>query len=89
MTPRNLESMTATIHFENKDAAMLDEFGVSVLGVDIIAPGPRLLTYPEAVDIVDRMKRAMPGIPKRLMPRFRATMNGIRTAFGPEFWELH
>ena len=84
MFERELEEMTATVFFEHKDVAILDQFGVSKFQY-----GSRTMDYTEASALVEKMKHLMVGIPKRLLPRYRACMNSIRFAFGPEFCEKH
>ena len=84
MFEKTLQEMSCCKHFDKKEVAVLDQFGIAKF-----AEGSRALTYVEAADLVEKMKCALPGVPKYLIPRFRACMNGLRNAFGPEFWELH
>lgn len=84
MFEQELEEMKALKFFEKKDAAILDQFGIAK-----VSPGFTELTYEQAADIVERMKRAAPGVPKYLVPKFRSCMNSIRFAFGPEFCDKH
>ena len=84
MFEQSLEEMKACKFFESKDVAVLDQFGIAKMSA-----GFTDLSYKQAADLVERMKRAMPGVPKHLVPKFRSCMNGIRNAFGPEFWERH
>lgn len=84
MFEQALEEMKVSKFFEQKEASILDQFGIAK-----VAPGPTELTYAQAADLVERMKRAAPGVPKYLVPRFRSCMNGIRNSFGPEFLERH
>ncbi len=84
MFEQELEDMTATVFFEHKDVSVLDQAGVAVFQY-----GSRKLDYAEAAALVEKMKHCMAGVPKRLLPRYRACMNSIRFAFGPEFCERH
>jgi len=84
MFDQELENMTATVFFEHKDVAILDQYGVAIFEY-----GQRTMGYSEAADLVEKMKRLIVSIPKRLLPRYRACMNSIRFAFGPEFCEKH
>lgn len=84
MFDQELENMTATVFFEHKDVAILDQYGVAKFGY-----GQRTMGYSEAADLVEKMKRLIVGVPKRLLPRYRACMNSIRFAFGPDFCEKH
>jgi hypothetical protein len=84
MFEQTLQEMICCKHFEKKEVAVLDQYGIAKF-----AEGSRQLTYAEAADLVEKMKRVLPRLPKYLIPRFRACMNSIRNAFGPEFWELH
>ena len=84
MFEQAIEDMTATVFIEHKDVSVLDQAGVAVFQY-----GSRKLTYPEAVALVEKMKHCMAGVPKRLLPRYRACMNSIRFAFGPEFCDKH
>ena len=84
MFEQSLEEMTASKFFEKKDVAVLDQFGIAKFTSGFVT-----LSYVQAADIVERMKLAFPGVPKYLIPTFRSCMNGIRNAFGPEFWDRH
>ena len=84
MFDRELEEMKAMKFFEKKDVAILDQFGIAK-----VSTGFTELTYEQAADMVERMKRAAPGVPKYLAPKFRSCMNSIRFAFGPEFCDRH
>lgn len=84
MFERKLEDMTAIVFFEHKDVSVLDQAGVAVFQY-----GSKELSYQDAVALVEKMKHCMAGVPKRLLPRYRACMNSIRFAFGPEFCEKH
>lgn len=79
-----LEEMSATVHFDNRVVGMLFQYGVGEF-----EPGAHRLTYQSAAALVEKMKRLAVNVPKHLQPRYRACMNGIRNAFGPEFWERH
>lgn len=84
MFERTMEDAEATIHIESREAAMLFQYGVGEF-----TPGPHKLTYSAAAELVERMKRLANGVPRHLQARYRACMNGVRNAFGPEFWERH
>lgn len=76
--------MTATIYFTDREVAILDECGVAKL-----TKGAHKFTYAQAVELVEKMKRLNIGVAKYLQPSYRACLNSIRTAFGPDFWKLH
>lgn len=84
MFEQTLEEMTASVWLDQREAAMLDQLGVAKL-----AAGFHTLTYPEAVELVEKMQRLSSGVRKHLQPRYRACMGSVCNAFGPEFWERH
>jgi hypothetical protein len=83
MFEQSLGEMTATIFVDDKGAETCRHNGIA------LDRGPLSLTYETAVALVERMQRAFLSVPKYQQARFRATMNSIRNAFGPEFWEQH
>lgn len=83
MFEQALEDMTAIVYIDDKGAVACSENGLS------LQRGPRLFTYQEAVDIITRGEALWASAPKYQQKRFRATLNSIRNAFGPEFWERH
>ncbi|MBU2765454.1 hypothetical protein HAP94_04435 [Acidithiobacillus ferrivorans] len=84
MFEQTLEEMVGSVYLEKADVSVLDQAGVA-----IFAPGILRLSYVEAAELVEKMKRQAVVVPKRMIPRYRACMNSIRTSFGPEFWDRH
>lgn len=79
MFEQSPENMKAMKFFDQKEAQLLDQFGIAK-----ISSGFTEITYAQAIDMIEKMECAAPGIPSHLTPRFRACMNGIKSAFGPE-----
>lgn len=83
MFEQMLEEMVATVVVDDKAAEACSQNGIP------LSPGPRRMTYAEAVTFVHRMERLFLSVPRYQQQRFHAMANQIRNAFGPEFWECH
>lgn len=83
MFEQPIEDLVLTIYFDDKGVEACQHNGVR------IERGDHRVTYAEAVALVTQMQALFPSVPKYQQARFRATMNSIKTAFGPEFWERY
>ena len=83
MFEQALEEMTALIYVDDKAAEACSQNGIS------LHRGGQQLSYSDAVHLLERMEHLYPSVPKYQQKRFRAMANGIRNAFGPDFWERH
>ena len=81
----NLKDSSASLFLSPDDIETLGYNGHR----DILAPGWNTLTYDKAVETIRRLYETQPNVPKYQQKRYTAIINGILTAFGPEFTALH
>ena len=84
MFERKLEDVKTTIYFDERcsEAARIN-------GLHDCCHGSKAFTYTEAVEFVERGKRLLKGCRKHDIKKFKAIINQVVFAFGPEFEELH
>ena len=78
-----LENAISHIWIEIGQFRLLSEWGIP------LTIGQNVVTYTDAVRIVELMARVLPNVPKRSKKRFAATRRQVQLAFGPEFEQRH
>jgi hypothetical protein len=77
-----LSSMTADVHFDDREIALFDR-----MGVGIFVRGFNTFDHATALAVVRKAQRILPSVPKYELRRYKAIIGGIINAFGPEFAE--
>ena len=82
MFDKSLEDLIVTIYLATNSMPAANENGLTL-------ERSFSLTYAEAVELLNKMKRLLPGVPKYQIKMFRSVMKQICFAFGPEFDNRH